>query len=181
MENMKNTGILLILGAVQFVLAMVIAESIQPGYGIADNYVSDLGVGNSALLFNCSIILLGISICMSAYLIFQKFKNAPFSVLFFLGGIGTMGVGIFPETTGSIHLTFALVAFLCGGLSMIASYAIIKKTLGMISIALGVISLSALILFITHVFLGLGPGGMERLIVYPELLWCVALGGYLLS
>ena len=178
---MKNTGILLILGTAQFILAMIIAESIQPGYSIADNYVSDLGVGNSALLFNGSIFIIGLLISTSACLIFQRFRNKLFSVLLFLGGIGTMGVGVFPETTGSIHLAFALIAFLCGGLSMIASYMIVKKPLSIISIALGVVTLSALILFIARVFLGLGQGGMERLIVYPELIWCIAFGGYLLG
>ena len=30
-------------------------------------------------------------------------------------------------------------------------------------------------------FLGLGKGGMERMIAYPALLWAVGFGGYLIG
>jgi len=34
-------------------------------------------------------------------------------------------------------------------------------------------------LFIANADLGLGPGGMERMIVWPILVWGTAFGGYL--
>src|SRR5947199_267685 len=46
---------------------------------------------------------------------------------------------------------------------------------------LGVRSLAALGLFISNNFLGLGNGGMERMIVYPVLTWGIGFGGYLLG
>jgi len=30
-------------------------------------------------------------------------------------------------------------------------------------------------------FLGLGPGGMERMIVYPALMWLAGFGGHLVT
>jgi hypothetical protein len=30
-------------------------------------------------------------------------------------------------------------------------------------------------------YLGLGPGGMERMIVYPALMWLAAFGGHLFT
>jgi hypothetical protein len=30
-------------------------------------------------------------------------------------------------------------------------------------------------------FLGIGPGGMERMIVYPELIWFILFSGYLIA
>src|SRR5439155_221141 len=48
-----------------------------------------------------------------------------------------------------------------------------------LSLVLGVLSLVALGLFIANADLGLGPGGMERMIVWPILVWGTAFGGYL--
>jgi hypothetical protein len=36
-------------------------------------------------------------------------------------------------------------------------------------------------LYISKNFLGLGNGGMERMIVYPVLTWGISFGGYLLG
>jgi len=38
-----------------------------------------------------------------------------------------------------------------------------------------------LILFTSGNYFGLGIGGMERMIVYPMLVWGLAFAGYLLS
>jgi len=41
--------------------------------------------------------------------------------------------------------------------------------------------LLALVLFASGTFLGLGKGGMERMIAYPALLWAIGFGGHLIS
>jgi hypothetical protein len=41
--------------------------------------------------------------------------------------------------------------------------------------------LGALILFIGKIDLGLGVGGMERMILYPILMWGAGFGGYLIA
>jgi hypothetical protein len=40
--------------------------------------------------------------------------------------------------------------------------------------------LGALVFFMAGVDLGLGVGGMERMIVYPILMWGAGFGGYLM-
>ena len=50
-----------------------------------------------------------------------------------------------------------------------------------LSIILGLSTLAALSLFIGGIHLGLGVGGMERMIVYPTLLWAVGFGGHLMA
>ena len=50
-----------------------------------------------------------------------------------------------------------------------------------ISVILGLITLGALVLFVGKVYLGLGVGGMERMIVYPILVWGAGFGGYLIA
>lgn len=76
---------------------------------------------------------------------------------------------------------FALLAFLFGNLAAILSYKIIRPPLSYIAVALGVVGLVALVLFGTDNHLGMGVGGMERLIAYPVLFWSLGLGGYLMS
>jgi hypothetical membrane protein len=54
-----------------------------------------------------------------------------------------------------------------------------KYPFNIIVILLGLMSLLAMILFIGNFYLGLGVGGMERMIVYPILIWMIGFGGFL--
>jgi len=171
----------LFVGSVQFVVGMVVAEAMYPGYSVSLNYISDLGVGPTAAIFNSSVFLLGLMTTATAYFIHRWFRSSIFTVLVALAGISAMGVGVFPETTGVPHFVATVTAFLFGGLSAIAAYRLVNEPLNYLSVILGAFSLLALILLGNQVFLGLGKGGMERMIVYPTLVWETAFGGYLMS
>jgi hypothetical membrane protein len=177
----KVAGALLLIAGVQCVLGIIIAEAFYPGYSTSENYISDLGVGPSSLIFNSSVFLLGVLAFGSAYFIQRASNFRLFSVLAALTGIGAMGVGLFTEDAGVIHGIFSLITFLFGGLSAIVSYRLQKPPLSYLSIILGVLSLLSLVLFGSGVYLGLGKGGMERMIAYPALLWAVGFGGYLIG
>ncbi|MCJ7649656.1 MAG: hypothetical protein MUP85_13660, partial [Candidatus Lokiarchaeota archaeon] len=75
----------------------------------------------------------------------------------------------------------SFIAFFFGGLSTIATYKLVKAPFAYLSVLMGMIGLIALALFISNIFLGLGPGGMERMIAYPLLLWIIGFGGNLMS
>lgn len=75
-------GIIILIGITQFMLFMKIAEFLYPNYSVANNYISDLGVGPVSYIFNISIILLGILGMIGAYLLFNW--NKIFSVLLFI-------------------------------------------------------------------------------------------------
>ncbi len=101
------------------------------------------------------------------------------SVLFALAGAGSLGVGIFPENIIIIHgvpvphTIAAITTFVAGGAAAIASYRITKSLFRYFSIVLGIATLVAFALFsgtASMDYLGLGVGGMERMIVYPTLL-----------
>ena len=185
----KVAGTLVLVGEAQFVLGMLIAEAIYPGYSISQNYISDLEVGPAASVFNSSVFLLGLMVVGGAYFVHRIFRNRPVTTLLVLSGIGAMGVGIFPEDSPVMHEIVSDVAFIFGGLAPIAACKLQKKPLNYLSIAMGLLSLCALILLSAQYsfglgeqyFLGLGPGGMERMIVYPILLWETAFGGYLIG
>jgi hypothetical membrane protein len=183
----RVAGALLFVGSSQFVLGLVVAEALYPGYSISKNYISDLGVGPSAIYFNSSVFLLGLLMMVGAYFLQRAFDYKVLTVLVVLTAIGAMGVGVFTEDFGAIHVVVSLIVFLFGGLSAIFSaicsyvhkFKLLKMPFSVIAVILGLMSLGAMGLFATEVYLGLDVGGMERMILYPLLMWGAGFGGYL--
>jgi len=176
MKPEQITGALLFSGALQFILCMLIAESIYPNYSISNNFISELGVGMTSSLFNVSIILLGACLIVLAYFI-GKIRNWTLAALVLLTGIGAIGVGIFPMVLpGPYHMLFSSMAFLFGGLAAMASYRKGETAIGIFSIAMGMVSLASLALFASGNYLPLGMGLTERLVAWPVLLWSTIFG-----
>ena len=189
-NNKTIAGALLFVGGLQFIVAMIVAEAVYPNYSVSANYISDLGVWNkpSATIFNPSIILFGLTILVSAYFIQREFRRGAITGFFVLAGLGPIGVGIFPENTilvhgvPVIHSVAAIISFVFGGIAAISSYKITMGPFRYFSVILGVATLFALLLFATTrpEYLGIGVGGMERMIVYPTLVWTISMGANLL-
>jgi hypothetical membrane protein len=181
MYSKRFAGLLSFVGASQFLILMLICEALYPGYSISENMISDLGIGSTAGLFNSSIIVLGLLIILSAIAFHSFHKNKIFTALLILTGIGAMGVGLFPENIRPYHEIFAGITFVFGGLSEILSYSLLRFPMSIAVVSLGGLTLCCLVLFVLGIHLGLGPGGMERMIVYPVILWGVSFGGYLMA
>jgi len=184
----KTAGTLILVGAVEFIVGMILAEVLYSGYSARRNYISDLGVGPSALVFNASIFLFGLMVVVASYFILRGMGAKLPAVLIFIAGVGAIGVGVFTENArvftedaGTIHFVMSAVAFFFGGISAIAAYRLQKPPMNYISIIMGVIALTALVLFGTGNYLGLDKGGMERMIAYPIVLWAIAFGGHLIG
>jgi hypothetical membrane protein len=177
--NFKHAaGVLLFAGAVLVIIGIHLAEFLYPGYSVSGNYISDLGATcratctvyqPSALIFNSSVIILGIFMISSSYLILR------------ISGLGAVGVGLFPETAGFLHVIVSFITFFFGALAAIATIRFVKEPFLYFSVLMGFASLSALVLYGLEIYLGLGPGGMERMIAYPVLLWAIGFGGYMMS
>jgi len=188
-SNSKVAGALVLIGVTQFVMGMIVSEALYPGYSVADNYISDLGVGPSALIFNSSVFLMGLLLIIGAYFLQRAFHFELLTVTLILTAVGAMGVGVFTEDFGALHAVVSLIAFLFSGLSAIFSvlcsrvhkFPLVKMPFSAISIILGLMTLAALALFGGKVYLGLGAGGMERMIAYPALMWGAGFGGYLIT
>jgi hypothetical membrane protein len=192
LEDGKLAGALLFLGGAQFSVGLIVAEAVYPNYSVSQNYISDLGVWGhlSAAVFNPSIFLFGLLIMAGAYLIQREFKAHYVALFFMLAGLGSAGVGVFPENTFLVngtpvfHSIFALMAFLFGGAAAIASHKLAKPPFKYFAIVFGAMTLLALGLFLTTVSsgsLGLGAGGLERMVAYPTTIWTIGLGGYLMA
>jgi len=177
----KVAGALVFIGAVQFLFGLIIAEALYPDYSISENYISDLGVGSSAVIFNSSVFFLGVTIVIGAYFIWREFDSKLFFIFLVLTGFGAMGVGLFTEDAGTIHAVVSLITFVFGGLSAIASYKLQRSPLSYFAVLLGIMTLVALALFISGIYLGLEKGGMERMVAYPVLLWTVGFSSHLIG
>ena len=178
----KTAGAILFIGAIQFIIVgLVIAEASYPNYSVADNYISDLGVGPSAFIFNTSVFILGILVIVGSYFVHKTYHRTLFTILLTITGVGAAGVGIFTENAGLLHPIFSLFAFVFGALAAIVSYRLLRSPLSFFSIILGIFSLLAIVLFGSGNYLGLGAGGMERMVAYPTLLWGLGFGGHLIG
>ncbi len=187
----RMAGILLLIGALQFFMAVNLAESQFPGYTTKETLSHLAGtvppVEPSATIFNISATLLGIFTLTSFYLILKSGGCRLFSTCMALSSLCAIGVGFFPSYTGNIHIYFALLTFIFGSLAVIFSYRLgLNIPMVIVSLVVGFTSLSLIIAglvwgpgnpLITY----LGMGGAERFVVYPVLLYIIALGGYLTS
>ena len=192
LSNASKAGAAIFVGTVQFGLGLILAEIYYPGYDVANNFVSDLGATCStpsacaiyqptSTIFNSSVVLLGLLILVGTYFLQKAFHWKLASALTALAGVGAVGIGLFPETTGIWHSIFSLIVFLFAGLAALVTVKFQRKPMSYFSIVLGLITLAALFLSVGGVYAGLGPGGMERMIVYPVLLWSIGFGGHLMA
>jgi len=195
--NGKIAGVLFLVASAQFMLGLVVAEALYPGYSLADNYISDLGVGPSSIIFNSSALLLGLLLLIGTYFLrhIPNFKTV--NTLLLLMALGAMGVGVFTKDYRTAHGAVVTMAFFFVGLSAISSFKALKKPLSLISIILGTMTLGALVIYSSGMitsgsltsdiaydsdfYMGLGPGGMEHMIVYPAFIWLTLFSGYLIA
>ena len=184
----KLGGTLLYLGAVQWFLGILLAESLYPGYSSRIDYVSDLGIGPTALIYNGSVFLLGLCMFLAAYYMMSAFESKIQSILLAISGIGAMGVGVFPLTLQPWHSIFTLIAILFGAFAAISSYRIQEAPISYISVLLGAFSLLVAFIFFpylglpvgaTDTFLGMAKGSMERWAIYPILAWAIGHGSHI--
>jgi hypothetical membrane protein len=205
LSNASKAGVAIFVGAVQFSLCLILSEIVYSTsgplntsgsgnttgyiYSVANNYVSDLGANcrttctavPSAYLFDASIALLGLLIIIGAYFLHRAYQWMPATVMVAIAGIGALGVGLFPETTGIWHSLFSLIVFLFAGLTALVTARFQRKPMFYFSIILGLATLAALFLYIGGEYVGLGAGGMERMVVYPVLVWSIGFGGHLMA
>jgi len=193
----KVAGMLLFIAATQFVLGLIIAEALYPGYSVSDNYISDLGIGPSAIIFNSSAFLLGLLLLIGTYFLRHISNFKTVNMLLLLMAIAAMGIGVFTKHYRTAHGAVATMAFFFAGLSAITSSKVLKKPLSLMSIILGMMTLGALALFSSGMitsgsltsdiaydsdfYMGLGPGGMEHMIIYPAGLWLAGFSWHLVT
>ena len=197
MERRAAAGLAFFLAAGSFFIVLFVAEASYPGYQVGANPISDLGAtcpdGGSCVVHQpASTIFSGLMIALGSLVLagvaagFRRLGHRAMDPLLVLLGLAAIGVGLFNETW-SVHGLIALVAFTAGPLAAIASSRALPQPLGPLALGLGVLSLVSLAWQLAGtfggaaLFGGLGDGGVERLIVYPEVLWLALLGVFLMT
>jgi len=190
MKDVPKAGLALMSGAIIFLFGIMVAEFTFEGYKVSQNMISDLGANRDlpAAIFNTSIIIFGISAMYTANIFRRVFKYHIFSLLIFLAGMGAIIVGIFNVNSILIfHYSGALMSFILGATAIIYSAKIIyNPPLSYLWIILGILSLLSIVLLFTcwppnNNCFGLGLGAVERLIVYPIIIWAIATGSYFVA
>lgn len=133
---------------------------------------------------NASLLLLGITTLTGAIFLKRQYdasssEGLGFYVMMF-AGVGTILVALFPENSVStLHILGAGLAFFLGNVSMIIigiALHSLSKRMRYFSLCLGIVGLVALGLFVAGKYAGLGIGGMERVVAYPQSIWMIAFG-----
>lgn len=190
-------SILWILSVQYFVAQFFVALAWAEPYSVLHNTISDLGNTACGLYdggfvcspsygwMNASFAILGLSMSLGSLLLYRYYSKSAASATGFsfmcLAGVGTALVGIFPENTiGALHVTGAALPFLFGNVALVLFGFTLRlpRTLRYYTSISGFVALGGLLLFLTHNYLGLGTGGMERITAYPQTVWLIVFGVY---
>ncbi len=177
-------------------MGIVTAEALYPsdtGYTTFHNEISDLGATRppnsiiyqpSSTIFNTTMLLSGLMTLTGTFYQHKYFKKLLVSIPLGLFGLGLVGIGIFSGDKTPYHGMFAMLTFLSGGFSAIASAKVDSAPFKYIGILFGLFTLFTWFVAVfvpAIIFPFIGIGGTERWIVYSLVLWLTGLGGYLMN
>ncbi|MFF9438900.1 DUF998 domain-containing protein [Streptomyces sp. NPDC014735] len=190
-----------IVGVVQFFVIHGIAESAwaRP-YSWARNNISDLGNAHCALqsdpepryicspehgLMNVSFVVLGVLLVVGAALtggvLWRRSRAAVVTrLLVASAGMGFVLAGLAPaDVNENQHVLGALFIMAAGNIGLVvAGFGLAEQVPAPLrwgTSLLGVTAITAFGLFLSHHYLGLGMGGMERVAAFPLLFWALAV------
>lgn len=193
-------GPLIYILCLQYLIVQPIVAAAWPrAYSWSNNLISDLGntaCGQYAGRYVCSpdhaqmnasFILLGVTMAVGSLLIYQEFRKSRATLIGFalmgLAGAGTILVGLNPENVNSLgHGLGAFLGLVVGNVSMVILAIAIhqaRKGFRVYTMLSGSLSIVAFVLFMLKINLGIGQGGMERLVSYPQTLWLALFGIYM--
>ncbi|WUX57826.1 DUF998 domain-containing protein [Streptomyces sp. NBC_01431] len=187
---------------VQFFVIHWIAESAwaRP-YSWAGNNISDLGNAHCALqpdpepryicspehgLMNASFVVLGVllvvGVALTGGVLWRRGRAVAMArLLLACAGVGFVLAGLAPaDVNENQHVLGALLIMAAGNIGLaMAGFALaepVPTPLRWGTSLLGVTAITAFGLFLSHNYLGLGMGGMERVAAFPLLFWALAVG-----
>jgi hypothetical membrane protein len=191
-DSLKIAGVLYIVAVFQFFIFELVAETLYPGYSVANNYISDLGATcvnppstascivhqPSATIFDATVFILGLLLLVGTFFVYNGTRKKPYFIVTAVADIAILLAGVFPENTGWIHADISVILFLFIGISLILAWTIVKagSVFRYLTVAFGVLTLYFNYLPVPA---AVGVGGDERLIVLSALSGILALGGYL--
>jgi hypothetical membrane protein len=183
-----------------FVVQLLVSLRWSPPYSVSRDTISDLG--NTACgawngryvcsplhdLMNWSFIVLGVTMMSGSVFIFRHFAQgraaAAGLAAVTAAGLGTVMVGLFPENSvPALHGLGAAIPFVLGNSALfVLAFALeIPVPLRVYAFLSGTVAILGLAAFASSHYLGLGEGGMERVVAYPQTIFLIAIGCYLFA
>jgi len=202
-------GTLLFISGVWGLLSITIAESLTPSYNVSAGTVSGLGTpyfsGVCNTLPGCaapiqpgsaviviSFFLGGLFMLWSGYLLRSATGHRLFGLGVLVAGAlqAVVGASYLPLYLGAttsgpvgaaydLHVASAIPLFVLVIVLMISFYRINGGPFRYFSLVLGLVALVSFLLFASGNNLGLGLGGIERVLIYSFEAWVIGLGAYL--
>lgn len=179
-----KTGTGFAAGGILAMLITTAASAVYPTYSSRNDAISYLGGAGvpTEIFWDLSIVIVGLLWIWSTYMLFRKSNMKLPPILFYLAGSGFLLVGFSPwNQSPTTHYLGANLIFLFGAFSAIATSRLTYGSMAKISVICGLISILAYVSGYIGSANILGPGGVERMIFYPIILWEIAFGGYLLN
>jgi hypothetical membrane protein len=190
------------IATLEFFAAQAVAQAAWkgPGYSLAGNPISDLGVtacgritiaGQASYycsplhdIMNASFVVTGILMLLGLYLtlpLWPARRLARWGIaLFSLAGIGKIVVGLAPgnihyalHSAGGLGIIFGNAGMMLLGSAMAGAG---DRWLRWLPVSLGILGLAGEVLFLGHRALGGGGGAAERIADYPAFAWMLVLG-----
>jgi hypothetical membrane protein len=188
-SDLRRAGALLTFGGMLFLMLVTVLESVYPNYSVHANSISDLlAIGtNTSLAGEPLAFVMAVSWISGAFYLFRRSGKRGLMALNMLPGTGFLIAVLSPENVNvAIHSVGAVLAFIPGAIAAILSYRTIKSPFRYFALGLGVFALLATVTEFgayntSLVQQTLGPGGWERMIAYPLMLWLIGFGSYLLA
>jgi hypothetical membrane protein len=188
-SDLRWAGLLLFISGVEFLLMVMVGEATYPGYSVHANAISDLGATTAPTFpfYEPAVLLWGLLWLLGAYFYWRNRDERGWMLVSMLPGMGILLVGAFPENVSvAMHSVGSVIGIFAGVVVALCSYRWTGAPLRYLLLVLGLVSLlAAVVEFGSYgsalMERTLGPGGWERVIVYPLLIWEMAFGTYLLS
>ena len=197
-DRKSRIGLLLYISSVQyFLIQLLVAIRWSPPYSLSRNTISGLGnttcgVFNGRLVcsplhtvMNVSFVVLGVTMMVGSVLVGSAHSTRRGDKVGFtfvgIGGFGVIFVGLFPENSVSaIHATASALPFVVGNIGVLTLGLSLElpARVRIFTVLAGVIALVALAFYAGSHYVGLGEGGLERFVAYPQTLWLIVFGAY---
>jgi hypothetical membrane protein len=149
MSRIRFAGICGIAAPAVTLSLIFLAIALSPWFRWSANALSDLGVGEAALVFNSGLMIGGILTAVLAAGLFASEKlnlRRAGALLLFISAVALFGIGTFSEAAGRIHFYFSVAFFVALPISLfvLGAGAIVgkSKTFGVFTFLIGVLAAS---------------------------------------
>jgi hypothetical membrane protein len=182
-----------------FLVQYVVSLRWSPAYSLSRNTISDLGNTTCGefnekyvcsplhSLMNVSFVALGVAMIVGSALQHHSHQSSRGRSVGFLaiaiGGVGAVLVGVFPENSVSaLHGIGAALPFVVGNVGVLVLGLSLNMPVAfrLYTLATGTVALLSLCFYASGHDLDFGEGGIERWVAYPQTVWLIVLGIYLL-